>query len=116
VSDAVAPLRRPREMGLRIGAIVFRSASMSGPDYELHKLGWRAFQDLCGVVLQEVLGQTFTAFADTNDAGQDGAFHGLWTSPGDAADPIPSAVQHWRGVRRLRFRSYAGRCAMQVQR
>jgi hypothetical protein len=57
---------------------------MSGPDYELHKLGWRAFQDLCGVVLQEVLGQTFTAFADTNDAGQDGAFHGFWAGPGDA--------------------------------
>ena len=57
---------------------------MSGPDYELHKLGWRAFQDLCAVVLQETLGQTFTAFADTNDAGQDGAFHGLWAVPGDA--------------------------------
>lgn len=57
---------------------------MSGPDYELHKLGWRAFQDLCGVLLQEVLGQTFTTYADTNDAGQDGAFHGLWSGPGDA--------------------------------
>lgn len=61
---------------------------MSGSDYELHKLGWRAFQDLCAVVLQECLGQTFTAFADTNDAGQDGAFHGLWAVPADmpAAD------------------------------
>ncbi len=58
---------------------------MPGPDYELHKLGWRAFQDLCAVVLQETLGQTFTAFADTNDAGQDGAFHGLWAAPGDHA-------------------------------
>lgn len=57
---------------------------MSEPNYELHKLGWRAFQDLCGVVLQEILGQTFTAFADTNDAGQDGAFHGRWVVPGDA--------------------------------
>ncbi|MEU2004837.1 hypothetical protein ACH47B_31710 [Rhodococcus sp. NPDC019627] len=57
---------------------------MTEPDYELHKLGWRAFQDLCGVVLQEVLGQTFTTFADTNDAGQDGAFHGHWAVPGDA--------------------------------
>lgn len=56
---------------------------MPDPDYELHKLGWRAFQDLCAVVLQETLGQVFTAFADTNDAGQDGAFHGLWAAPGD---------------------------------
>lgn len=60
---------------------------MSEPDYELHKLGWRAFQDLCAVVLQESLGQTFTAFADTNDAGQDGAFHGFWAAPGD--EPVP---------------------------
>ncbi|TDL09960.1 hypothetical protein EUA04_08410 [Mycolicibacterium obuense] len=59
---------------------------MSGPDYELHKLGWRAFQDLCGVVLQEVLGQAFAVFADTNDAGQDGAFHGFWTTPDSAPD------------------------------
>lgn len=58
---------------------------MPKPDYELHKLGWRAFQDLCAVVLQETLGQTCTAFADTNDAGQDGAFHGLWAAPGDEA-------------------------------
>lgn len=56
---------------------------MSGPDYELHKLGWRAFQDLCAVVLQETLGQALTAFADTNDAGQDGALHGLWSTTGD---------------------------------
>lgn len=56
---------------------------MPGPDYELHKLGWRAFQDLCAVVLQETLGQAFTAFADTNDAGQDGAFHGLWAATGE---------------------------------
>lgn len=56
---------------------------MPRPDYALHKLGWRAFQDVCAVVLQETLGQTFTAFADTNDAGQDGAFHGVWAAPGD---------------------------------
>ena len=47
-------------------------------DYDLHKLGWRAFQDLCAVVLQQVLGQTFHTFADSNDAGRDGAFHGHW--------------------------------------
>ncbi|HEX4402876.1 MAG TPA: hypothetical protein VHZ98_16260 [Galbitalea sp.] len=61
---------------------------MAAPDYELHKLGWHAFQDLCGVVLQEVLGQTFTTFADTNDAGQDGAFHGLWAVPADQSSEI----------------------------
>ncbi len=59
-------------------------AVVSGLDYDLHKLGWRAFQDLCAVILQQVLGQTFHAFADTNDAGRDGAFHGRWAAPGDA--------------------------------
>ncbi|WP_017935724.1 hypothetical protein [Nocardioides sp. Iso805N] len=55
-------------------------------DYDLHKLGWRAFQDLCAVVLQQVLGQTFTTFADSNDVGQDGAFHGAWQTPADTSD------------------------------
>lgn len=56
---------------------------MDTVDYDLHKLGWRAFQDLCGVILQECLGQTFTVFADSNDAGQDGAFAGTWATPND---------------------------------
>lgn len=56
---------------------------MAAVTYELNKLGWRAFQDLCAVVLQEVLGQTFVTFADSNDAGQDGGFHGTWTTPAD---------------------------------
>lgn len=63
-------------------------------DYDLHKLGWRAFQDLCAVVLQEVLGQTFTTFADTNDGGRDGAFQGRWSSqrdvPEGALEPLAS--------------------------
>ncbi|NHO82133.1 hypothetical protein [Micromonospora sp. CMU55-4] len=49
-------------------------------DYDLHKLGWRAFQDLCAVILQQVLGQTFHTFADSNDAGRDGAFYGHWAT------------------------------------
>lgn len=68
---------------------------MTSLDYDLHKLGWRAFQDLCAVIMQEVLGQTFHTFADTNDAGRDGAFHGHWSVSTDAPDnevaPIASA-------------------------
>ena len=59
-------------------------ARVTGLDYALHTLGWRAFQDLCAVVMQQVLGQTFHSFADSNDAGRDGAFHGRWATPGDA--------------------------------
>lgn len=46
--------------------------------YDLHKLRWRAFQDLSAVVLQHALGQTFHTFADSNDGGRDGAFYGGW--------------------------------------
>lgn len=45
---------------------------------ELHSLGWRGFQDLSGEILRRVLGQSFIVFADSNDAGRDGAFYGEW--------------------------------------
>lgn len=47
--------------------------------YELHTLGWKAFQDLCLTVISEVLGQTIQEFASSGDGGRDGAFHGEWT-------------------------------------
>jgi hypothetical protein len=62
-------------------------ALVASMDYKLHTLGWSAFQDLCAVVLQRVLGQAFHTFADSNDGGRDGAFHGHWASPADAGDP-----------------------------
>lgn len=46
--------------------------------YPLHTLGWGDFQSLCATILTEVLGQTFQRFAETSDAGRDGAFHGRW--------------------------------------
>jgi hypothetical protein len=49
---------------------------VSGLDFQLHTLGWRAFSDLCQTVLREVLGQHLQAFSDVNDGGRDGAFHG----------------------------------------
>ena len=51
------------------------------PTFELHTLGWRAFQDLCGAVVRTVWGQSAQAFADSNDAGRDGAFYGVWRDP-----------------------------------
>lgn len=58
---------------------------MADVTYDLHKLGWRAFQDLSAVIMQTVLGQTFHAFADSNDGGRDGAFHGSWRTGADPA-------------------------------
>lgn len=52
--------------------------------YELHRLGWNSFQQLCQTICREVLGQTVEAFLDSNDAGKDGAFSGTWTpAPGE---------------------------------
>ena len=48
-------------------------------DYQLHRLGWKGFQQLCGTILRESMGQTLQTFSDVNDAGRDGAFHGQWS-------------------------------------
>ena len=51
--------------------------------YDLHRLGWNSFQQLCLTIAREVLGQTVQSFLDSNDAGRDGAFAGSWTpAPG----------------------------------
>lgn len=55
------------------------------PTFALHTLGWRAFQDLAAVVLREVLGQSVQSFADSGDAGRDGAFYGTWRRNKQAA-------------------------------
>lgn len=47
--------------------------------YELHSLGWKAFQNLCVTVMSEVWGQMVQSFFDSHDGGRDGAFHGTWT-------------------------------------
>ena len=46
--------------------------------YELHTLGWKAFQNLCITTIGEVFGQTVQSFFDSHDGGRDGAFHGTW--------------------------------------
>lgn len=35
--------------------------------YELHSLGWKAFQDLCVTLTGEVWGQTVQSFFDSHD-------------------------------------------------
>lgn len=48
--------------------------------YELHTLGWKAFQNLCVTITAEIWGQTVQSFFDSHDGGRDGAFHGVWKS------------------------------------
>lgn len=43
-------------------------------------LGWKAFQDLCVALAEEVLKRPVQSFLPSNDAGRDGAFVGTWTS------------------------------------
>src|SRR3954471_13194513 len=55
-------------------------AVTSHTNYELHSLGWKAFQQLCVSVAAEVWGQTVQGFFDSHDGGRDGAFYGTWIS------------------------------------
>jgi hypothetical protein len=47
--------------------------------YNLHRLGWNAFEDLCMQVMRVVLGETCTRFRPGPDGGRDGWFHGQAT-------------------------------------
>lgn len=64
--------------------------------YELHRLGWNSFQQLCQSICREILGQTVESFLDSNDAGKDGAFTGTWT-------PAPGEVYAGRFVIQCKF-------------
>jgi hypothetical protein len=59
----------------------FKPASVQAtePTYELHSLGWKAFQQLCVSIASEVWGQVVQGYFDSQDGGRDGAFHGTWT-------------------------------------
>ncbi len=52
---------------------------MQSIQFDLHKLGWKAFEDLVSCILREILGQTIQVFSDGVDGGRDGAFYGSWT-------------------------------------
>ena len=45
--------------------------------YNLHRLGWTAFEDLCMQVMRVVLGETCTRFRPGPDGGRDGWFQGV---------------------------------------
>ena len=53
------------------------SKIQTGPiTYELHSLGWKAFQQLCISIISNIWCHHIQSFADSNDGGQDGAFFG----------------------------------------
>jgi hypothetical protein len=69
--------------------------------YELHRLGWNSFQQLCQTICREVLGQTVESFLDSNDAGKDGAFTGTWA-------PAPGEIYTGKFVIQCKFTAGAG--------
>lgn len=54
-------------------------------NYELHSLGWKAFQNLCLTIMGEILGQNIQTFSDSHDGGRDGAFYGTWKQETDGS-------------------------------
>lgn len=52
-------------------------------DYDLSKLGWKAFQDLAAAVTAEVLHRPVQTFLGSKDGGRDAAFLGRWDGLGD---------------------------------
>lgn len=69
--------------------------------YDLHRLGWNSFQQLCLTITREVLGQTTQSFLDSNDAGRDGAFAGQW-------EPVPGQSLCGNFVIQCKFSAKAG--------
>src|SRR5690606_846337 len=61
---------------------------MTLPDYALHQLGWKAFQDSCIAIAEERLQIPIQTFLPTNDAGRDGAFRGRWDGKGSGESTI----------------------------
>lgn len=48
--------------------------------FDLHILGWKAFEDLVGCIFRDSFGQTLQVFSDGTDGGRDAAFQGTWIS------------------------------------
>jgi len=52
-------------------------SSRSPGRYNLHRLGWSAFEDMCMQVMRVVLGETCSRFRPGADGGRDGWFQGV---------------------------------------
>lgn len=74
----------------------------SAVTYELHSLGWKAFQQLCVTIISEVWGQSVQSFFDSHDGGRDGAFNGTWT-------PTPGEVYQGSFTVQCKFTSKSGK-------
>jgi hypothetical protein len=64
-------------------------ARAEGPwsDLALYTIGWKAFQDLCSQVCEEVLHRPVEIFREAQDGGQDAVFL-IPSRPGDSSDDV----------------------------
>jgi len=69
-----------KKQSLKLSKRTYSKVQATEITYELHTLGWKAFQNLCVTIVRDLWGQTVQTFFDSNDGGRDGAFHGEWTS------------------------------------
>jgi LmbE family N-acetylglucosaminyl deacetylase len=59
-------------------------------EFELHHLGWFAFEQLCRTICREVWRQPVEAYTRGPDGGRDGAFYGPWI---DGLSKSPAVLQ-----------------------
>lgn len=66
---------------------------------DLHRIGWKAFQDLCLAIAAEVLKRPVQSFLASNDGGRDGAFLGAWEGgEGVVAGKSTIQIKHFGSI------------------
>ncbi len=68
-------------------------AQASELTFELHTLGWKAFQDLCVAIAEEVIKRPVETFLPSKDGGRDAAFVGCWGGDPTAPEAGKSTIQ-----------------------
>lgn len=61
--------------------------------YDLHTLGWKAFQDMAVAVAEEILKRPVESFLPSRDGGRDGAFIGQWEGEPQSPEAGRSTIQ-----------------------
>ncbi len=77
-------------------------------DLALHTIGWKAFQDLCAQVCEEVLRRPVQVYREAQDGGQDAVF---LSGPGGGHDATIQCKHSADGRRRLRVGDIAAELA-----
>lgn len=68
-------------------------AQASNVSFDLHSLGWKAFQDLCLAIAEEVLKRPVETFLSSHDGGRDGAFIGSWNADSTSPQAGKTTIQ-----------------------